>query len=162
MWEVPEITALSAHIEHHVISGRGQLWSHINSQGWSFTSVQTESLCHFHVLRYSVMKKSEIEFKIQCSHALTVQSSCRKPQWVTGFHLEIFPRGGEIKVRWTLGGHKWHVLLHFTGGSGGPPPGKFWNLDPLRLILTQFRVKIHNQNTCTHSYSMKVAAYLFS
>ena len=44
-------------------------------------------------------------------------------------------------------------MCYYTlqGGSGGPPPGKFWNLDPLRLILTQFGVKINNQNTCTHT-----------
>ena len=35
---------------------------------------------------------------------------------------------------------------------------KIWNLDPLRLILTQFRVKIHNQ---THVHIQYESRWLF-
>ena len=51
------------------------------------------------------------------------------------------------------------MLLHFTGGVWGTSPRKIWNLDPLRLILTQFRVKIHNQ---THVHIQYESRWLFN
>ena len=38
------------------------------------------------------------------------------------------------------------------GGSGGMPPRKSLNLDPLRLLLTQSGTKFPNNILMTHTY----------
>ena len=42
----------------------------------------------------------------------------------------------------SMGGKAICPTVRNIRGSGGPPPEKFWNLDPLRLILTQYESQI--------------------
>ena len=69
---------------------------------------------------------------------------------VQAFIWKFSQEGAKLRFDELWGGISGMCYYTLQGGLG-PPPGKFWNLDPLRLILTLFRVKIHNQNACTHT-----------
>ena len=72
---VPTTDILSMAIQHHVISWRGRLWSHINLHWRTFAWVQTRTLWHFHVQRHSITKMTHILVKNKLSQALIYLST---------------------------------------------------------------------------------------
>ena len=78
---------LSMTVQHHKISGRGWLWSHMHSHWWTFTWVLTRTLWHFYVQRYSITKMIHTLVKNKLSQALVYLSGysvqCGKATYCT-------------------------------------------------------------------------------